>query len=75
MEALEQLTNFFTTATETTMATGSISTDASYTRVKRDAPGPSVPNIPPRVKNSPTPVPALVVEYPKANEYKTLESS
>ena len=61
MEDLDQLTDFFTMTTETTIATGAIPTDAESPRVQRDAPGPRVPTLPPRVHNSPNPVPALVV--------------
>ena len=75
MESLEHLADVFTKTTATSVTTGAIPNVASYPRVKMYAPGPRYPTHPTRLHNSTTPVPALVVEYPKANEYKTLESS
>ena len=73
MEALDNLTYFFTTTSATTTVTGAILTAAAYTRVQRDSPGPMVTTLPPRVHNSLTTVPALVIEYPQVTEYNTPE--
>ena len=74
MEALGQLVEVFTIMTSTTIATGSIPTNASYPRVHRNESGPWAPTHPPRLKNILPPVPALVVEYPQANEKNTPEA-
>ena len=63
IEALEKLAGVFAISSATTMAAGDIPTSAAYPRLNRYAPVPRVLDLPPRVHNSPTPVPALVVEY------------
>ena len=75
MESLGHLTNFFTTTTATTTVTVAITTDEASPRVQRDATGATVPTRSPRAQNSPTPVPALVVEYPQVTEYNNPEGT
>ena len=65
MEALEQLADVFSTATSSTTEICDIPNDSASTRVQRNAPVPRVPNLPSRMKNIPTPEPALAVEYPQ----------
>ena len=62
MEALEHLSDVFTTMTETTTATGSIPTAAESPRVQIDTPCPRVPTRSPKLQKSLKPVPELVVE-------------
>ena len=56
------------------MATVAMRNVAASPRVHRGARGRKATNRPVRVLKSPTPVPALVLEYPQATEYKTPEA-
>ena len=56
------------------MLTGPIPTAAAYPRVQRDALFTRVTTQPPRVQNSPTPLIALVLDYPQTTENNTPEA-
>ena len=71
MKDLEYILDVLTTSTAITTAAVSIPTVAEYPRSQRDGAVTRVKNLPPRVHNSPRPVPELVVEYPQATKNST----